>query len=338
MNKSSLICIIIIGIFLSGCVDEEKTEAPNFETLTSQENTASSPVPIETVTIDQSILQAQGWKIKEFPEFYSNLNFLYEKSSIGTVYISRDENGNVAGIYAISDPNLEKNSLTVNDITFNNFIIINNEQSPRSAVFVDIENPGDKIIKVYLYEIIVNWRGEYMVPIEDKNWAKAINFDHSEKRALLGNYQFLDVNNKGPYEGLQVIVLNVQFLPTPKRGNKITQTTEWFPLNKEQKIELPEFGTYMKVEQLRPRGNVIFTAKLDNSDGTTMSDASKNHITITFNLKEEDGKIWEGDTYPSQFRKDFLQVMTGRDNGEILTTTNKIVGWQATIEFTPLIQ
>lgn len=337
MKKSSLICIILIGIFLSGCVDEEKIEASNFETLTSQENTASSPAPIETVTIDKSVLEAQGWKIKEFPEFYSNLNFLYEKSSIGTVYISRDDNGNVAGIYAISNTNLEKNSLTVNDITFNNFIITNSEQSPKTAVFVDIENPGDKIIRVYLYEIIDKGREGYMVPNEDFS-VKAITFDHSEKRAHLGSYQFLDMNNKGPHERLQVIVLSVQFLPTPKRGNKITQTTEWFPLNKEQKIELPEFGTYMKVEQLRPRGNVIFTAKLDNSDGTTMSDASKNHITITFNLKEEDGKIWEGDTYSSQSRKDFLQVMMGRDNGEIITTTNKIVGWQATIEFTPLIQ
>lgn len=283
---------------------------------------------MEPVSIDYAVLESQGWKVEELSEFYANYNFMHTTDSIGTVYISRDDVGAINRVYAVFDNDIEKLSLTVNDITFSNFTEQEQHRWPGHWLRADIESPIDKKIQVYMYEVSHNKKiYQYSNTYQ--------NFDHSGKRSILGSFSFREYGWNGELPS-PIIVLNVQFLPTPKRGEKITQTTGWIPVGEERKIQLPKFAVFMKVEQLRPRGELILTARLDDSTGVTMSDAYKNHETITINLKFEDGSIW-GELYSASLRKNLLQIMSSPGT-EIGKTTVKLDSWQATIESTPLLQ
>ena len=290
--------------------------------------------PMEPVTIDYAVLESQGWKVEEFPEFYTNHDFMNTADSIGTVYISRDDERNINGIYAVFDNNLEKLSLTVNDITFSNFT--SESTGYGYCLRVDIENPIDKKIQVSTYEVIID-RG-----LHDQKSVKyhtsGLYLDHSETRRSIGSgFYMIDYRKGNMYVGeftSPIIVMIVKFLPTPKRGGeKVTQTTGWIPVGEERKIQLPNFAVFMKMEQMRPRGELILTTRLDNSTGVTMSDAYKNHETIAISHKWEDGRITRRDINVS--RIDLLQLI-GHDT-PIGQTTFKLDSWQATIESTPLL-
>ena len=193
-------------------------------------------------------------------------------------------------------------------------------------VCVDIENLIDKRIQVYAHEID---------PKPDSFWYSMslseyehLYLDHSKKQANLGYFNWKN-------DPKLIIVLSVQFLPTPKRGgDKIIQTTEWIPVGEERRIQLPNFAVFMKMEQLRPRGELILTARLDNSAGVTMSDAYKNHETIAIRFKWDDGSISKEGINVD--RRDLFLLM-GRDT-EISKIAVKLDSWQATIESTPLLQ
>lgn len=338
----AVILIFIAATATSGCLSEKNgvTDAgtdhsdqmSNVETSSGGRSngaynaqTINQP-PMEPVTIDYAVLESQGWKVEEFPEFYSNFDFMHTTDSIGTVYMNRDDEGNINGIYAVFDNDLEKLSLTVNDITFSNFTA-QKRPLPGYWLYVDIENPIDKKIQVHIHEVHIGTTGS--------SPNGRLYFDHSEKRRSLGILSFEDYP-KGGWGGeltSPILVMNVQFLPTPKRGEKITQTTDWIPVGEERKIQLPNFAVFMKMEQMRPRGELILTTRLDNSTGVTMSDAYKNHETIAISYKWEDGRIARRDINVS--RIDLLQLI-GHDT-PIGQTTLKLDSWQATIESTPLL-
>lgn len=343
-----MVLIFIAAMTTLGCLSEKNevigTETDhidkinNVETsLSGRSNGVSNAQTVkqslmEPVAINYAVLESQGWRVEEFPEFYANFDFMHTTDSIGNVYTSRDDEGAINGIYAVFDNDLEKLSLTVNDITFSNFT---SEKSPFGAsgywLRVDIENPIDKKIQVNTYEVMNDKKSV-------KYCTSGLNLDHSETRRSIGEFYMLDYRKGDPWHGeltSPIIVLNIRFLPTPKRGGeKITQTTDWIPVDEERKIQLPTFAVFMKMEQLRPRGELILTARFDDSAGVTISDAYKNHETIAISFKWDDGSISKGDINVS--RRDIFQLM-GRDT-EIGKTTVKLDSWQATIESTPLLQ
>ena len=323
MNKLLIICILIIGvIFISGCTSISNTE----KRIDSGNSANLKTVVMDSVSINSEILKSQGWNVEELPEFYDSSDFLYYTNSPRTVYLLHNSDGDIDGILAVikNKDYFESTSLTVNEITFNNFVVKD------KWLMIDIENPIDKKITYQSYKLLEDIEGRIRV----EGRSKPFEIDHS-KQIAIGNTQYFISGYKVGVLSTDLLfpplVIYIQFLPTPKRGEKIIQTTEWFPLEKEQNVQLPKFGTIMEVEQLRPRGDVIFTAKLDDSDGTTLYDVglSYYHIILFLDLKTEDGKII------NLGRRDLsLSTSGGRT---VFTTTEKIVSWRATIEFTPLI-
>ncbi|KAF5416537.1 MAG: hypothetical protein C5S48_02530 [Candidatus Methanogaster sp.] len=353
-----MVLIFIAATATLGCLSEkngvrdtgtdQSDQMSNVETSSSGRSggvynaqTVNQP-PMEPVTIDYAVLESHGWKVEEFPEFYTNIDFMYAPDSMDTVFISRDDDGSIIGIYAITE-NWDNRLLTVNEIqaiakdwkirplTVNDITFSNMTTDMRN---LSIENPIDKNIRVSICKMIDIAGTKYYEHGSGRHrrylgtYSTPTYFDHSEKNVYLGGF---DKTLSGvPYTRVMT-VLHVQFLPTPKRGEKIIQTTEWIPVGEEQRIQLPKFAVFMKMEQLRPRGELILTARFDDSTGVTMSDAYKNHETITISLKWVNGQI------SPQLRKDLLKVMGGQDT-ELFATTVKLFSWQATIESTPLLQ
>lgn len=352
--KMIMLSMLITAIVFSGCVSQPQSTAPQTNDKIQQSpiqtpyRSGSDSAPatgqpsvvqkdiLDPVLIDKDLLISQGWIVKDYPDFYDSLDFLYEPSVKGTIFINRDDKGNVKEVSAVmAKEDFGSKILTVNGITFKNFVGTVAKEKPLSplAIIVDIDNPKDRNIMVSGSSCK---QKEYKYCNDREGITREQLVTHSAESHWIGHFTFLSKY----YEEYNYpsFVLHVRFLPTTKKGDKQVVTTEWSSPNTEQRIQLQDFAVYIKLNQHKPAGDVYLKSRLEENGAVNLQTINKYKIVISVTMKYDDGiAITNG--APRMEPLNLVNTIVGGNELEVARVyPHKMTSWQATVESSPILQ
>lgn len=349
-----MLSMMVTVVVFSGCVSQPQSTASqtndniqqtpiqtpyNFDSDSAPATGQSSVVQkdiLDPVVIDTTLLISQGWIVKNYPDFYDSFDFLYEPSAKGTIFVNRDDKGNIKEISAVmAKEDFGNKILTVNGITFKNFVGTVAKEKPLSplAVTVDIDNPKDQNIMVSGSSCK---QKEYKYCYSQSGLGNERMVSHSIKSNFIGHFTFLSKY----YEEYNhpSFVLYVRFLPTTKKGEKMTITTEWLSPDTEQRIQLQDFAVYIKLDQHKPAGDIFLKSRLEENGAVNLQTINKYKIVISITMKYDDGIVITNGA-PRMEPFNLVNAIVGGNELEVARVyPHKMTSWQATLESSPILQ